>query len=60
MDNPTFVYDRITTELDSTLKVDLDETRIDILKGLSEKAKYEFNEHSQKIIKKYCTTPNSP
>ncbi len=53
-DNPSFVYHRITTEMDSSNDVAMDETDINKLKALAEKAHYEFNNHSNEIIETYC------
>ena len=52
--NPSFIYQRITTELNSTLNVAMDETDIDKLKALAEKASFEFHNNSTKIIETYC------
>jgi len=37
-DNPSFIYNRITTELNSTLEIEMDETDVDKLRKLAEKA----------------------
>ncbi len=54
-ENPVFIYNRIETELDDTLKVELDETDDDKLKRLAEKASSEFQNHGTKIIENYCS-----
>lgn len=54
-DNPNFIYQRIETELDDTLKVELDEVDIDKLNKLSEKATSEFQNHATNILKLYCS-----
>lgn len=48
--NPSFIYVRITTELDSTLNVEMDETDIHKLEALAERASFEFSNHSNKIL----------
>ena len=48
------MYQRIETELDDTLKVEMDETDTDKLTKLAEKASYEFQTHGNKIIDNYC------
>jgi hypothetical protein len=55
-ENPNFIYHRIDTELDDTLKVELDETDSDKLKKLAEKANREFQNHATSIIKWYCSS----
>ena len=52
--NPVFMYQRIETELDETLKIELDETDPNKLKKLAEKAASEFQNHGTKIIENYC------
>lgn len=51
---PNFMYQRIETELDETLKIELDETEPDKLIKLAEKAASEFQNHGTKIIDNYC------
>lgn len=51
---PRFQYIRITTELSETHQVALDETELDKLKKLSEKASFEFSNHASKIIDNFC------
>lgn len=53
-DNPSFVYQRITTELNDNLKIEMDETDKEKLKRLAEKAAFEFHNHANKIIENYC------
>lgn len=53
--NPSFVYQRITTELNDNLKIEMDETNKDKLKKLAEKATFEFHNHANKIIENYCS-----
>lgn len=53
-EKPVFIYHRIDTELDDTLKVEMDETDADKLKKLAEKASSEFQNHGTKIIENYC------
>jgi len=53
--SPNFVYQRIETQLDDTLKVEMDETDPDKLKKLAEKANSEFQNHATRIIELYCT-----
>lgn len=52
--NPSFIYHRITTELNSTLDIEMDETDTDKLNRLGEKASFEFSNHASKIIDTYC------
>lgn len=52
-DNPTFLYDRITTHLDETLNVELDDTNHDTLKRLSERASHQYHENASRIIEQY-------
>lgn len=52
LNEPTFVYERVNTEL--TEPLNLDETDSDKLKRLSEKAQYEFNCRVNRIIDNYC------
>ncbi len=52
--NPKFIYNRITTELNDTLKVEMDETSEDKLKRLAEKACLEFHNNATKIFDLYC------
>ncbi len=52
-ENPSFIYHRITTELDSTLNVAMDETNTDKLKALAEKANFEFSNNANKILKDF-------
>lgn len=52
-DKPNFTYCRIDTELDESLNVKLDETDINKLKKLSEKAIVEFQKNANHIIKKF-------
>lgn len=54
-DQPNFMYQRIETELDDTLKVEMDETDNDKLTKLAEKASYEFQNNATSIIKNYCS-----
>lgn len=52
--NPSFIYHRITTELNSTLDIELDETDEDKLKRLAEKASFEFSNNASRIIETFC------
>jgi hypothetical protein len=52
--NPSFIYHRITTDLDSLNDVAMDETKSSKLEALAEKAHFEFNNHSNEIIRTYC------
>jgi patatin-like phospholipase/acyl hydrolase len=52
---PNFIYQRIETELDDTLKVAMDETDNDKLIKLSEKASYEFQNNATSVIDNYCS-----
>jgi patatin-like phospholipase/acyl hydrolase len=51
-DKPTFLYKRITTELDDTLNIAMDETDIRKLNKLSERGRFEFNNNANEIIEK--------
>ncbi len=51
--NPSFIYYRITTELNSTMNVAMDETNTDKLKALAEKASFEFSNYANKILKDF-------
>ncbi len=51
---PSFVYKRITTELDDSLNISMDETDIRKLKKLSERGSFEFSNHANEIIEKFC------
>ena len=53
--NPSFVYKRVDTELNETLSVALDDTDLDKLKKLGEKASFEFSNNSTQIIKEFCS-----
>lgn len=55
VNNPSFLYKRIDTELNETLNIALDETDITKLKKLGEKASFEFSNHSTEIINKFCS-----
>lgn len=55
-EKPNFIYHRIQTELDDTLKIDLDERNKEKLKKLAEKASDEFQNNATKIISNFCTT----
>ena len=52
--NPKFKYMRINTELDDTLKVEMDTTDKDILTRLAEKGSHEFHNNATNIIETYC------
>lgn len=52
--SPRFQYLRVTTELTGTHKVALDETNMDKLKKLGEKASFEFSNHSSRIMEIFC------
>jgi len=49
-DSPKFVYQRISTILDNSLNIEMDETNKDKLKRLSEKASYQFHDNTSLII----------
>ena len=49
VDNPTFVYHRISTVLDNSLKIEMDETNKEKLNRLSEKALYQYHDHATLI-----------
>lgn len=51
--NPSFIYHRITTELDTTLNVGMDETDKHKLEALAERASFEFSNHSSKILEHF-------
>ena len=51
--NPTFIYHRISTVLDNSLKIEMDETDRNKLKRLSEKASYQFHDKASMIIQTY-------
>lgn len=52
--SPRFDYIRISIELSGTHKVALDETNIDKLKKLGEKASFEFSNNATRVIKTFC------
>ena len=52
-EQPSFVYDRLTTELDNSMNIDLDETDSEKLKRLSEKASTQFHDYVTRIIETY-------
>jgi uncharacterized protein len=52
---PSFVYLRINTELNDTIKIEMDETDRDKLLKLSEKGSFEFSNHASEIIEKFCS-----
>ena len=54
IENPSFIYQRITTELDGDLALAMDETNLMKLERLSERAAKEFHNHSNWIINTYC------
>ncbi len=54
-ETPNFIYQRINTQLDKTLMVELDETDKEKLKRLAQKASYQFHEHASNIISRYCS-----
>ena len=51
---PRFNYLRVTTELSGTHRVALDETELDKLKKLGEKASFEFSNHATEVIETFC------
>lgn len=53
-DTPSFVYKRITTDLNETLQIEMDETNLDKLNKLSERGSFEFSNHANEIIQKFC------
>lgn len=54
VDNPTFIYKRINTEFNDSLKIEMDETDKGKLKKLSELGSFEFSKHASEIIEKFC------
>ena len=52
-DNPSFIYHRINTELDSTLNIAMDETNRGKLEALAEKASFEFSNYASKILRDF-------
>lgn len=54
IDSPSFVYKRINTELNDTLNIAMDETEKIKLKKLSERGSFEFSNHANEIIQKFC------
>jgi patatin-like phospholipase/acyl hydrolase len=54
-ETPNFIYQRINTQLDKTLMIELDDTDMDKLKRLAQKASYQFHEHASNIISRYCS-----
>jgi patatin-like phospholipase/acyl hydrolase len=54
LENPSFYYKRINTELNSTLDIGIDETSIERLKKLSERGSFEYNNHVNEILKNFC------
>ena len=53
-EKPSFIYNRINTELNANFNVEMDETDINKLNRLGEKASFEFNNHATTIINNYC------
>ena len=51
---PSFVYHRITTELNNDLAMAMDETDRQKLLKLSERAAFQFHNEASKIIETYC------
>ena len=51
--NPRFIYHRVTTVLDNSLKIEMDETNKVKLERLSEKASYQFHDNASMIVKTY-------
>ncbi|AEA42430.1 CBASS cGAMP-activated phospholipase [Fluviicola taffensis] len=54
VNNPSFTYKRINTELNDTLNIEMDETNVIKLKKLSERGSFEFNNHASEIIELFC------
>lgn len=52
-DNARFIYNRISTVLDNSMKIEIDETDKSKLKRLSEKASFQFHNNAYMIIKTY-------
>lgn len=52
-ETPAFIYHRITTLLDDSLKIEMDETDREKLKRLSEKASYQFHDNASLIKQTY-------
>lgn len=52
-DNPSFIYKRVTTELDESLNIAMDETDIRRLNKLSERGSFEFSNNASEIIEKF-------
>ncbi len=59
-ENPKFKYMRINTDLDDTLKVDMDTTDKDILTRLAEKGSHEFHNNATNIMETYCNGRGRP
>jgi len=53
--NPSFIYHRINTQLNSTLNIAMDETSKDKLEKLAEKASNKFHDNANNIIKTFCS-----
>jgi patatin-like phospholipase/acyl hydrolase len=53
--NPNFIYQRINTELDETLNIEMDETNKEKLVALGQKASYQFHENGNEIVSNFYT-----
>ncbi len=53
---PNFHYHRIETELDETCKIELDETNVNKLEKLKEKAQTAFQNNASAVIESFFTT----
>jgi patatin-like phospholipase/acyl hydrolase len=54
IDSPSFEYKRINTELNETLNIAMDEIDEIKLRKLSERGSFEFSNHANEIIQKFC------
>ena len=50
----SFEYKRINTELNETLNIAMDEIDEIKLRKLSERGSFEFSNHANEIIQKFC------
>lgn len=54
VNNPSFIYKRINTELNDTLNIQMDETNSSKLEKLSERGSFEFSNHANEMIQQFC------
>jgi patatin-like phospholipase/acyl hydrolase len=52
---PYFTYFRINPQLDETLDIEMDETDIDKLNALAQKATYQYHDNVTRIIETFCS-----